>query len=103
MQWDTLNNLWDTIVNQPLWFGAAGVFVVLVFLAAYSFSKSRAHDAIANLQDGWTPTGRVDFSDPQSVGDFILQAEETRIVSGMGGVEHREFVGEKPRLTRQKR
>ena len=23
MQWDTFNNLWDAIVNQPLWFGAA--------------------------------------------------------------------------------
>jgi hypothetical protein len=103
MQWDTLNNLWDTIVNQPLWFGAAGVFVVLVFLAAYSFSKSRAHDAIANLQDGWTPTGRVDFSDPQSVGDFILQAEETRIVSGMGGVEHREIRWRKATLDEAKK
>ena len=46
MQWDTLNNLRDAIVNQPLWFGAAGVFVVLVFLAAYSFSKSRVDQVI---------------------------------------------------------
>jgi len=33
----------------------------------------------------------VDFIDPQSTGNFSLQAEDTRIVDSVGGVEHREI------------
>ena len=104
MQWDTLNNLWDTIANQPLWLGVAVVLVVLVlvFLAAYKTYKPKPRDTIPNQREGWTPTGRVDFSDPQSVGDFILQAEDTRIVSSMGGVEHREIRWRKATLDEAK-
>jgi hypothetical protein len=53
-------------------------------LAAYYFYKPKAYDATKpyyatepydaiQSQEGWIPTGRVDFSDPQSIGNFILQ------------------------------
>ena len=79
--------------NQWLWFSAVGVLLVLVVIfVAYKLAhKSRPNDAIADQQDGWTPTGRIDFSDPESIGIFILRAEDTRIVDSIGGVEHREI------------
>src|SRR5271165_6594697 len=85
---------WDTITDQQwLWFGAAGVLVVLVaFLAWYSFLRSKPHDAvISTQQDGWTPTGRIDFSNSQSADHFVLQAEDTQIVGSIGGVERRQI------------
>lgn len=89
---DTITKLWDTITNQWLWLSAAGVLVVLVGLfAAYKFvRKSTSNGAIPDQHDGWTPTGRIDFSDPQSTGFFLLQAEDTRLVHSIAGVEHRE-------------
>jgi hypothetical protein len=36
-------------------------------------------------------TGRIDFVDPRSAGEHVLQVEETRIVKSPGGVEHREI------------
>jgi len=60
-------------------------------LAAYKFYKAKPYKPIQHKQDGWTPTGRVDFIDPQSTGNFSLQAEDTRIVDSVGGVEHREI------------
>ena len=33
----------------------------------------------------------MDFIDPQSTGNFSLQAEDTQIVDSVGGVEHREI------------
>ena len=101
--WNSLNNLSDTITNQWLWFGAAAVLVVLIgVFEAYKFYKSKPYDAIQDQQDGWTPTGRIDFSDPQSIGNFILQAEDTRIVDSMGGVEHREIRWRKATLDEAK-
>jgi hypothetical protein len=89
---------WDTITDQWLWFSAAAVFLVLFgALAAYYFYKPKAHDAtkpydtIRNQQDGWIPTGRVDFFDRQSIDNFILHVEETRIVDSTGSVEHCEI------------
>jgi len=89
---DTITKLWDTITNQWLWLSAAGLLVVLVGLfAAYKFvRKSTARRVTPNQHDGWTPTGRIDFSDPQSTGFFLLQAEDTRLVHSIAGVEHRE-------------
>ena len=88
---------WDTISDQWLWFSAAAVFLVLFgALAAYYFYKPKAYDAtkpynaIQN-QEGWIPTGRVDFFDPQSIGNFILQVEESRIVDSIASVGHREI------------
>jgi hypothetical protein len=108
MQWDTISDQWALIV-------VAGVSVVLFgALAAYYFYKpktydetkpfkatmphdatkpydaTKTHDAIQNHK-GWIPTGRVDFLDPGSIGNFILQAEETRIVDSIGSVVHREI------------
>ena len=83
----------DMITDQWFWFSAAGLFAVLVgVFTAYSFYKSRPRRAIRNQQedDGWTPTGRVDFIDDGS-NNFILQAEDTRIVDSVSGVEHRQI------------
>lgn len=53
-------------------------------------------------QDGWSPTGRIDFTDAQSAGDFALHVEDTRIVPGIGGVEHREIRWRKATLDEAK-
>jgi hypothetical protein len=92
MLWETFSNLRDTITDQWIWFSVAGVFAILVVVVAvHNFYKSKPSDVIQGQQEGWTPTGRVDFTDPQSIGNFILQAEDTRIVDSIGGVEHREI------------
>jgi hypothetical protein len=103
MSWDTFNSLWETIPVQWLWVGAAGI-VVIIFgvFAAYKFYKLKSYDAIQDDQDGWTPTGRVDFTNPQSIGNFVLQAEDTRVVDSMGGVEHREIRWRKATLDEAK-
>ena len=97
---------WDTISDQWLWICAAGAFVIFVgALAARSLYKSKPHHTTtsdAAAQNGWTPTGRIDFVDPQSKGDFVLQVEETRIVDTMGGVEHREIRWRKATLNEAK-
>ena len=59
-------------------------------------------------QAGWTPTGRIDFMgptdiDPDSIGNFLLQAEDTRIVSSVGGVDHREIRWRKATLNEAKK
>jgi hypothetical protein len=86
---------WETITDQQqwLWFGAAGVLVVLVALfIGYSFLRSKPRVGAVSVQlEGWTPTGRIDFSNSQSADHFILQAEDTRIVDSLGGVERREI------------
>src|SRR3984957_15250998 len=86
---------WETIPDQWIWLSAAAVFVVFVAaIAARSLRKPKPHNKIksnAAARNGWTATGRIDFVDPQSKGDFVLQVEETRIVDTMGGVEHREI------------
>jgi len=82
--------LHDMITNQWLWFSAAGIFAAFVgVFTAYSSYKLRPRRAIRNQQkkDGWSPTGRVDFIDDGS-NNFILQAEDTRIVDSISDVEH---------------
>jgi len=92
MLWDTFNSLRSTITDQWLWFSAAVVLVVLVgVLAASKFYKLKPYEPVEHKQDGWTATGRVDFIDPQSTGNFVLQAEDTRVVDSIGGVDHREI------------
>jgi len=64
MVWDTVDNLRNAITAQWLWLSAAAVLVVLVgLLAAYKFYKAKPYKPIQHKQDGWTPTGRVDFID----------------------------------------
>jgi hypothetical protein len=97
---DTFNNLF---ANQWFWFSAAGVLAVLVWvIAASKFYKSKSSEVIQDQQDGWIPTGRIDFSNPQSMGDFILQAEDTRTIESLGGVEHREIRWRKATLDEAK-
>src|ERR1700735_2074072 len=98
----------DAITDQWPWLAAAAaVFVVLVgAFAAYSFYKPKPHsdDPIKNQQqDGWAPTGRIDFIDRQLSGDFVLQVEDTRIADSASGVEHREIRWRKATLDEAKR
>jgi hypothetical protein len=97
----------DTITDQWPWFvAAATVLVVLVgALIAYSFHKPKPQpdDSIPNQQDGWSPTGRIDFINRQSGGDFVLQVEDTQIADSAGGVEHREIRWRKATLDEAKR
>ena len=103
MLWETFSNLRDTITDQWIWFSVAGVFAILVVVVAvHNFYKSKPSDVIQGQQEGWTPTGRVDFTDPQSIGNFILQAEDTRIVDSIGGVERREIRWRKATLDEAK-
>ena len=79
------------------------VLVVFVgVLASNKFYKSKPYEPVEHKQDGWTPTGRVDCIDPQSTGNFALQAEDTRIVDSIGGVEHREIRWRKATLDEAK-
>jgi hypothetical protein len=102
---------WDAITAQWPWFSPAGVLLVFVgVFAGYSFYKPKPHNgrksnaAQSNAADqrGWIPTGRIDFVDPQSIGVFTLQAEETRIVESLGGMEHREIRWRKATLEEAK-
>ena len=97
MQWDQI------ISNQLVWFGAAAVLVLLAgVLAASRLFKSKPPGTTPKLQGGWSPTGRIDFLNPPSTADFILQAEDTRIVDSAGGVEHREIRWRKATLDEAK-
>jgi hypothetical protein len=85
----------DTITDQWFWLSVAAVTLVLIgAIAANYLRKPRAPDAtkpydlIQCQQDEWIPTGRIDFFDTQSTGNFILHVEETRIVGSIASVEH---------------
>jgi hypothetical protein len=90
--------LLDTITNQWFWLGAAGFFIALLglLLLRYNAHRSTFKEPIQIHQDGWIPTGRIDFSgptdtEPNAIGTFLLQAEDTRVVNSIGGVDHREI------------
>jgi hypothetical protein len=97
----------DTVIDQWPWFAAAATVLVVLVVAmvAYSFykPKPKSDDSIPNQQDGWSPTGRIDFMDRQSSGDFVLQVEDTRIADSTSGVEHREIRWRKATLDEAKR
>ena len=98
---------WDAISDQWFWIGVAAVIVIFVAALAIRRLKPKPHvkektKSNAAAQNGWAPTGRIDFADPQSTGDFILQVEETRIVDTLGGVEHREIRWRKATLDEAK-
>jgi hypothetical protein len=86
---------WEGIFEQWPWFAAAAaVSVVAIGLLILLKPRSeRQSNAIGNAVDNreWALTGRIDFVDPRSAGEHVLQVEETRIVKSPGGVEHREI------------
>ena len=86
---------WDAIFAQWPWFGAAaGVLIIVVgMLVLFNPKSKRQAETNSSAADnkGWILTGRIDFVDPRSVGDLVLQVEETQIVKSPGGVEHREI------------
>ena len=86
---------WDAISEQWPWFAAAaGVLVVVIGLLVLLKPKSkRQPNTTGSAADNkeWVLTGRIDFVDPHSDGELVLQVEETRIVNSPGGVEHREI------------
>ena len=87
--------VWNVIANQWFWLGAAGFFMVLLGIIVHRTRRPAAADGQAQ-EDGWVPTGRIDFqgptdSDPNMVGNFLLQAEETRTVHSIGGIDHHEI------------
>ena len=72
------------------------MIVVVGLLVLLKPKSKRGPHTTSSAADnkGWALTGRIDFVDPHSNGDLLLQVEETQIVNSPGGVEHREFVGE---------
>jgi hypothetical protein len=99
---------WDTITDQWPWFAAAGLFVVLIAaLATPYFYKPKPKPDDPTLEqpqpdDGWSPTGRIDFTDSHAIGNFTLQAEETRVDESVSGVEHRTIRWRKATLDEAK-
>ena len=86
---------WEAIFEQWPWFGAAtGVLVVVIGLLILFKPKSKRQPNITGRaadSKEWVLTGRIDFVDPHSAGELVLQVEETRIVNSPSGVEHREI------------
>ena len=86
---------WEAISEQWPWFAAAaGVLVVVIGLLVLLRPRSKRQLVTSNSvadKKGWILTGRIDFVDPHSNGDLLLQVEETQIVNSPGGVEHREI------------
>jgi hypothetical protein len=86
---------WEAIFEQWPWFAAAaGVLVVVSGLLVLLRPKSKRRPKIigsASDSKEWVLTGRIDFVDPHSAGELVLQVEETRIVNSPSGVEHREI------------
>jgi hypothetical protein len=100
---------WIAITNPWIWLAAASVFIVLLgLLLAYNARRSSAQEALRAQQTGWTATGRIDFAgptdvDPDAIGNFLLQAEDTRIVNSVGGVDHREIRWRRATLSEAKK
>jgi hypothetical protein len=69
-------------------------------------SSSLAADNAKIIQD-WVPTGRIDFAGPSEDADtpasYYLQAEETRVLLSVSGIERREIRWRKATLTEAKR
>jgi hypothetical protein len=97
---------WDVILQASPWFGAAAVVFVLAVglcIVLKPRSKRQAEKAAEGAdQIGWMLTGRIDFTDPQSVGALVFEVEETRISMSPSGVEHREIRWRRARLPEAK-
>ena len=97
---------WNAILEQWPWFAAAaGVLAVVIGLLVLLRPRSKRHLVTSNSvadNQGWILTGRIDFVDPHSVGELVLQVEETQTVNSPGGVEHREIRWRKATLDEAK-
>ena len=97
---------WDAILQAWPWFAAAAaVFVVAVGLfIAVKPKHKRQPETTADAADKmeWTLTRRIDLTDPQSVGAFVVEVEEIRISTSPTGVEHREVRWRKATLPEAK-
>ena len=86
---------WEATFEQWPWFAAAAaVLVVVIGLLILLKPKSkRQQNTTASAADSkeWVLTGRIDFVDPHSAGEHVLQVEETRIVESPGRIEHRDI------------
>jgi hypothetical protein len=86
---------WYAMLQAWPWFGAAAVvFVAAVglFVALKPKPQRQAEKAVEDAdKKDWTLTRRIDLADPQSVGAFVLEVEESRISMGPTGVEHRDI------------
>ena len=86
---------WDAIFEQWPWFAAAAAVLVIVvgLLVLLKPKSKRQLNATSSTADnkGWVLTGRIDFVDPHSNGELVLQVEGTQVVNSPGGVEHREI------------
>ena len=85
---------WDAILQASPWFAAAAiVFVVAVGLLIALKPKPKRQPETGSAADEmeWTLTRRIDLADPQSVGAFVVEVEESRISTSPTGVEHREI------------
>ena len=86
---------WNALLQAWPWFAAAvTVFVVAVglFIALNLKPKRQpqpAADAADNME--WTLTRRIDLADPDLIGAFVLEVEESRISTSPTGVEHHEI------------
>ena len=86
---------WEAIFEQwPSFAAAAGVLVVviglLILLKLKSKHRPNTTGSAADSKE-WVLTGQIDFVDPHSAGELVLQVEETRIVNSPSGIEHREI------------
>ena len=85
---------WEAIFEQWPWFAAAaGVLVIVGLLILLKPKSKRQRNITSSAADSkeWVLTGRIDFIDPHSAGELVLQVEETRIVNSPSDIEHREI------------
>jgi hypothetical protein len=84
---------WNALLQQWPWFAAAGAVLVAAigYLVVTRPRSPRLVDSNAAVDRmGWAATGRIDFTDFNQLGKFVLQAEEMRIAVGSTGVQRRE-------------
>jgi len=92
---------WDAILAEWPWFAAAaGVLIVVVALLVLLKPKSkRQPNTIGSAADnkGWVLTGRIDFVDPHSAGELVLQVKKrSKKLKADGDGTSKESDGDQP-------
>ena len=86
---------WNALLQAWPWFAAAGTVLVVAIglFVALNVKPKRQRETAADAADNmeWSLTRRIDLADPQSVGAFVLEVEESRISTSPTDVEHREI------------